>query len=111
MRRRVLIMGAVTAVVGLVASTVVGGYAWNRYWVGVVPAPAPPASGAPGGTPQQPKTLWDWLALLIVPLVLAGIGTWFTSQQRAQQDRRAQEERRDTGLQETLDRLGEMHQR
>ena len=43
------------------------------------------------------KTLWDLLQLLIVPLALAVIGFWFTSQQEARQheieDQRAQVER------------------
>src|SRR5215218_10870721 len=33
------------------------------------------------------KTLWDWLQLLIVPLVLAAIGFWFTASQDARQQR------------------------
>ena len=43
------------------------------------------------------KTLWDLLQLQQVPLALAGIGFWFTSQQEARQheieDQRAQVER------------------
>jgi uncharacterized protein YjbI with pentapeptide repeats len=31
------------------------------------------------------KTAWDWLQLLIVPLMLAAIGFWFTAQQDARQ--------------------------
>jgi uncharacterized protein HemX len=41
------------------------------------------------------KPLWDWLQLLIVPLVLAAIGFWFTASQEARQqqieDQRAQQ--------------------
>jgi hypothetical protein len=33
------------------------------------------------------KTVWDWLALLIVPFALVGFGLWIT----AQQDQRQQE--------------------
>jgi hypothetical protein len=33
------------------------------------------------------KTVWDWLALLIVPFALVGFGLWFT----AQQDQRQQQ--------------------
>jgi hypothetical protein len=46
------------------------------------------------GLPKQ--TLWDWLKLLIIPAVLAGVGLWFNRQQREQElqtaDRRAQNE-------------------
>ena len=31
------------------------------------------------------KTVWDWLQLLIVPLMLATLGFWFTAQQEARQ--------------------------
>ena len=63
------------------------------------------------------KTLWDLLQLLIVPLVLAAVGFWFTAQQEARQrqieDRRAQVEREiederaeQVTLQAYLDQMG-----
>ena len=63
------------------------------------------------------KTVWDLLQLLIVPLMLAGIGFWFTGQQDARQQRleneRAEAERRlgeqraqDEALQAYLDQMG-----
>jgi hypothetical protein len=55
------------------------------------------------GLPKQ--TLWDWLQLLIIPAVLAGVGLWFNRQQREQElqtaDRRAQDE----ALQAYLDQM------
>src|SRR5215218_2210834 len=57
---------------------------------------------------QPSKTLWDWLQLLIIPVVLAGVGLWFNRQQREQElqtaDRRAQEE----ALQAYLDQMSDM---
>jgi hypothetical protein len=51
----------------------------------------------PRWTGFRGMTVRDWLQLLIVPLVLAGIGFWFTMQQDARQqrieDQRAQSER------------------
>lgn len=42
------------------------------------------------------KTLWNWLQLLIVPLVIAAGGVWFNRQQRAREleveNQRAQDE-------------------
>jgi len=29
------------------------------------------------------KTIWDWLQLLVVPLMLVALGFWFTTQQDA----------------------------
>ena len=53
-----------------------------------------------GWTGFRGKTLWDWLQLLsalAVPIVLAGVGLWFTAQQDARQraieDQRAEVER------------------
>jgi len=58
------------------------------------------------GLPEQ--TLWDWLQLLIIPAVLAGVGLWFNRQQREQElqtaDRRAQDE----ALQAYLDQMSAM---
>jgi hypothetical protein len=40
----------------------------------------------PEGTEVRPrKTLWDWLQLLIVPIVLAAVGVWFAAQQSDRQ--------------------------
>src|SRR5918998_5382726 len=54
------------------------------------------------------RTLWDWLQLLIIPAVLAGVGLWFNRQQREQElqtaDRRAQDE----ALQAYLDQMSAM---
>jgi hypothetical protein len=40
-------------------------------------------------------TLWDWIKLLVVPVVIAGGGIWFNRQQREREleiaERRAQE--------------------
>jgi cell division protein FtsB len=65
------------------------------------------------------KTVWDWLALLIVPVVLVGFGLWFTAQQdqRQQQmeDQRAEAERelaeqraQDEALQAYLDQMSQL---
>jgi hypothetical protein len=65
------------------------------------------------------KTLWDLLQLLIVPLVLASIGFWFTAQQDANQqhieNQRAKAERelakeraQDEALQAYLDQMSNL---
>ncbi len=40
--------------------------------------------------PQREKTLWDWLELLIVPLVLASGGLWFNRQEKERDRAREQ---------------------
>jgi uncharacterized protein YjbI with pentapeptide repeats len=73
----------------------------------------------PGGEFQRGKTLWDWLELLIVPVVLAGGAFWLnTRQSRIEHelaDRReaadaelALDRQRETALQTYLDRMTEL---
>src|SRR5262249_23934081 len=42
-----------------------------------------------------PKTLWDWLQLLIIPAALAAAGYWFTTQQRRRDAEGAERQHRD----------------
>src|SRR5215211_4016061 len=67
----------------------------------------------------QGKTVWDFLQLLIVPLMLVAIGFWFTAQQDARQqqieNQRAQAERelaeqraQDEALQAYLDQMSQL---
>ena len=46
-------------------------WAWTGFW-GYDP---------PNDKHQRGKTLWDWLQLLIIPVILAGGGIWFSTQQ------------------------------
>jgi hypothetical protein len=62
---------------------------------------------------QPRKTLWDWMSLLFVPLMIAGIGIWFTwwqsnSQQALEARQRAQEaesQAQNAALQAYLDQM------
>ncbi len=104
-----------------------GGYAGDWYWTGF--APRPPAhphhlshsSTPPSPTKQEPekKLLWDWMSLLIVPLVLATGGIWFNMQQNAADNARSDEQHRvdlniadnqtqDTVLDTYIDRLSDL---
>jgi len=47
-------------------------------------------------TPQEAKTLWDWLSLAGVPLSLAGLGFWLQLQQQKQNDLQKERELRQT---------------
>jgi hypothetical protein len=48
---------------------------------------------------QPRKTLWDWMSLLLVPLMIAGIASWFTWWQNNSQQ--AQNERQQAQIAET----------
>jgi hypothetical protein len=81
----------------VVAIIIVLGYVREWDWTGLVKDKA-----------YTKRTLWDWLQLLIIPAVLAGVGLWFNRQQREQElqtaDRRAQDE----ALQAYLDQMSAM---
>src|SRR5215213_9369283 len=76
-KRWLLWAGGVVAVAFVIV--VIWGYLFGWKWTGL-----------------PKRTLWDWLQLLIIPAVLAGVGLWFNRQQREQElqtaDRRAQDE-------------------
>src|SRR5690554_3983403 len=63
-----------------------------------------------GGTGFEPKTLWDWMALLLVPLVLAIGGWWLNKTQkdieREQAEQQAELERET--LEQYFDRMTEL---
>jgi hypothetical protein len=94
-RRQVL--WTVGIIVALVVATIVLGYVREWEWTGLVKDKA-----------YTKRTLWDWLQLLIIPAVLAGVGLWFNRQQREQElqtaDRRAQDE----ALQAYLDQMSQL---
>jgi preprotein translocase subunit Sss1 len=68
------------------------------------------------GEIQRRKTLWDWMDLLLVPLMIAGIASWFTwwqnnSQQGLEARQRAQEAERQaqySALQAYLDQMSQL---
>jgi uncharacterized protein YjbI with pentapeptide repeats len=57
---------------------------------------------------RRAKTLWDWLALLIIPVVLAVGGLWFSLAQDARQQETDDQRARDAALQSYLDEIGEL---
>lgn len=54
---------------------------------------------------QPAKTLWDWMELLLVPLILAIGGYWWNSSERKQEREIALNQLRDKNLQEYLQRV------
>jgi hypothetical protein len=54
------------------------------------------------------KTLWDFLSLLIVPVMLFGIGFWFNRAQSDRQDRVELDRTREAALQNYYDEMTEL---
>jgi hypothetical protein len=110
-RRQLLWAGVVVAALAFLL-TVICGYLFDWKWTGL-------SQSKVSGNVQPAKTLWDWLDLLIVPVVLAIGGYLFnrSERRRAQEDadrqRRldreiADERRQDDMLQAYLDEMSKL---
>ncbi len=49
------------------------------------------------------RTVWDWLQMLVVPLMLVSVGFWFTTQQEVRQQQLEDQRSQDTALQAYFD--------
>src|SRR5215217_191957 len=94
---RCQVLWTVGIVVALVATIIVLGYVLEWEWTGLVKDKA-----------YTKRTLWDWLQLLIIPAVLAGVGLWFNRQQREQEQQTADRRAQDEALQAYLDHMSAM---
>ncbi|GCE31378.1 hypothetical protein KDA_68620 [Dictyobacter alpinus] len=94
---------------------VVCGYWFNWDWAGLG-AYNPPLHGS---DVQRGKTLWDWLQLLIVPVVLALGGVWLNQLQQSRERQAAQQQatlerelttdnQQETLLQVYIDKMAEL---
>jgi hypothetical protein len=68
--------------------SIIGGYRYNWRWIGVGQYSIPPKGKREW---HHRKTLWDWMQMLIVPVVLAIGGFWFSNQQRAAEQQQAEQ--------------------
>jgi uncharacterized protein YjbI with pentapeptide repeats len=93
--------------VSILLGGILAGYlfGWNGAGVHAVVGPSLP----PNTTYYPNKTLWDWLQLLIAPLMLAGIGYWLTSQQKARDERAAAQQQVLEQSAQTFQRLRDEH--
>jgi len=63
---------------------------------------------SPTGEFQRGKTLWDWMALLIIPTVLALGAIWFNWQERRAERQITSDQSSETALQAYLDAVTEL---
>src|SRR2546421_1487436 len=110
----IITLGAVSITVIVM---VIAGYIFHWDWTGLSPYTSP--SHPKDSNFQRGKTLWDWLQLLIIPLVLAVGGYLFSAsvskneqksaQLRDQTERNiAEDNQREAALQEYIDRMSEL---
>lgn len=92
----------IIALVALVAA-IVGGYAFDWAWAGFGSYISPPHDGH--NDFQREKTLWDWMQLLIIPVVLALGALWFNWQQSQTEHEIAADRQQEDILEAYLDRM------
>jgi uncharacterized protein YjbI with pentapeptide repeats len=87
----------------LVVLVLLGGYKFNWDWTGF------------SGSNKSGKTLWDWMQLLFIPVVLAAAGFWFNDRERKIEQQRVEADReisfdnqREAALKEYIDKLSEL---
>src|SRR6266849_6202285 len=56
------------------------------------------------GNNKSGKTLWDWMQLLLIPVVLAVAGFWFNHRERKAAELRAENDRKAAELRAEADR-------
>jgi uncharacterized protein YjbI with pentapeptide repeats len=69
-------------IIALVVLVILGGYLFHWDWTGF------------NGNNKSGKTLWDWMQLLFIPVVLAIAGFWFNHRERKAAELRAENERK-----------------
>ncbi len=100
---KILFMLALVGVLLLVEIALWGGYVWGWSWVGVADYTSPVQ---PVDTEfERQKTLWDWLELLVIPVVLAIGGFLFNRSERTKQQQIASKNRQETIVEQFIDRL------
>src|SRR5260370_20016928 len=87
----------------LVVLVILGGYKFNWDWTGF------------NGNNKSGKTLWDWMQLLFIPVVLAVAGFWFNHRERKIEQQRVEADReisldnqREAALKEYIDIVSEL---
>ncbi len=101
--RLAVIIGAAMLGIALLVVLVLG-YIFNWGWTGLG-SYIPPTKDS---NFQRGKTLWDWLQLLIVPLVLAVGGFWLSQMQKTTEQRRTTDNQLETALQAYIDKMSEL---
>jgi uncharacterized protein YjbI with pentapeptide repeats len=98
-RKQLLWAGGIAALVFLLI--VICGYLFGWHWTGLPRSKVPPIT-------QPTKTLWDWLDLLIIPVVLALGGYLFTRSENRATRETAERRAQDEALQACLEQMGQM---
>ncbi len=86
---------SITVAIALVALVLLGGYQFHWDWTGF------------NGSNTSGKTLWDWLQLLFIPIVLTLGAIWYTARQNHDLQITL-DNQREAMLQTYLDKMSEL---
>ena len=86
---KIVQIGVFVAVIALIVLFILG-YIFNWAWIGVGPYISPPHPQ--NSDFQRGKTLYDWLQLAVIPVVLA-VGVWWLTRLQHQRDQQLAEKR------------------
>ena len=105
-RKPVEVVGIIVACVLVIALIVaiLGGYLFNWDWAGLVPY-SPPTKES---NFQRGKTLWDWLQLLIIPVVLAVIVYFFNRATSRHEQAITRDKQHEDALQAYIDKMSDL---
>ncbi len=102
---------AFISLLALLVVLVILGYIFNWGWTGLSPY-IPPTKAS---NFQRGKTLWDWMQLLFIPVVLAVAGFWFNHREREIEQQRVEADReisfdnqREATLKEYIDKISDL---
>ena len=99
--------------IGIIVAFVIGialivvvvlGYWFNWSWVGVSGGNSTIMTITTSTEQPPAKTLWDWMQLLFIPVVLAIAGFWFNHRERKAAELRAENERKAADKQADVER-------
>lgn len=98
-----VIVVASVLVIALIVVVVLG-YRLNWPWVGVSGGNSKITTTTTATEQPPAKTLWDWMQLLFIPVVLAVAGFWFNHRERKATELRAENERKAAGKRAEVER-------
>ena len=103
--KRFLLVATVALIVLLSALVLaVGRFGWD--WTGFNERFGPELE--PGRQYRPAKTLWDWMQLILIPMVLAAGGIWFNWSQKQREQSIADDRQKETALQTYLDQMANL---
>ena len=84
-----IVMGIIVPFIALIAIAL-GIHKWGWDWTGFAPYFSP--HGTQYNDAPRGRTLWDWLGLLIIPLMLAFTGFWISERDKGRDKKIAEQQ-------------------